>query len=92
MEKDFESRLSLETNKIANIALGNKSDTNFRSEIKTHIRENKKYFCKVSERSLKRKMFKTGKNHIRYLPHTKELWPKLQTIANKFTTIGAKAK
>ena len=45
--KDFALRLSLETNKISNDPLGNKSDTNFRSEIDQTLGEIKNAFIRL---------------------------------------------
>ena len=69
--KDFALRLTLETNKISNVPLGNESDTNFRSENEHTLREIQNTFIRSAEGVLRRKILKTGKKHIKNLPHKK---------------------
>ena len=69
--KDFALRLSLETNKISNVPLGNESDTNFRSEIEHTLGEIQNAFIRSAEGILRRKILKTGKKNIKNLPHKK---------------------
>ena len=71
--KDFALRLSLETYKISNVSLGNESATNFRSEIENALGEIQNAFTRSAEGVLKRKILKTGKSHIKNLPHKKWL-------------------
>ena len=71
LEKDFLSRLSLETNKISNIPLGNESGTNFWSEIEHTLGEIQNAFIRSAGGVLRKKIFKTGKKHFKSLPHKK---------------------
>ena len=57
--------------KNSNIPLGNKSDTNFRSEVEHTLEEIQNAFIRSAEGVLRRKMLKTGKNHFKNSPHKK---------------------
>ena len=63
--KDFASRMSLETNKISMILLGNKSDIDLSSETEHTLGEIQNAFVRSAEEVLRRRMFKTGKNQIK---------------------------
>ena len=54
--KDFALRLSLETNKISIVPLGNESDTDFRSEIEVTLGEIQTAFIRGAEGVLRRKI------------------------------------
>ena len=69
--KDFALRLNVVTNKISNVPLGNESDTSFRSEIEHTLGEIQNAFIRSAEGILRRKILKTGKKHIKNLPHKK---------------------
>ena len=71
--KNFALQLSLETYKISNVPLSNESATNFRSEIENTLGEIQNAFTRSAEDILKRKILKTGKSHIKNLPHKKWL-------------------
>ena len=80
--KDFALRLSLETNKISNVPLGNESDTNFRSEIEHTLGEIQNAFIRSAEGVLRRKTLKTGKKLIKNLLYKKWFnlnWKQLRT-------------
>ena len=62
--KDFASRLSLETNKISSIPLGNESGINFRSEIEHTFGEIQNAPIRSVEGVFRRKIFKTGKKYF----------------------------
>ena len=85
LENAFASSLILETNKTSNILLRNDSNTNFRSDIEHTLGEIQNAFIRSPEEGLRRKIFQTGKKHIRNLPHKnwfnlncKQLQTKLQ--------------
>ena len=69
--KDFPLQLSLETNKISNVHLGNESDANFRFEMEHTLGKIQNAFIRSAVGVLRRKILKTGKKHTKNIPHKK---------------------
>ena len=88
--KDLPLRLSLETNKISNVPLGNEWDTNFRSEIERTLGEIQNAFIRSAEGVLRSKILKTGKKHNKNLPHKKWFNLNCKQIRTNLQRLGQK--